>query len=275
MHQVTLTLVMCLERGIIKENIVPLLNMIFDTDKTLTQVNAELDLKTFLFERYQHRIQAFDPFKEHLLEIDMKEFSINFSKYGNNSPIYDVSKRLLSKKKNKNRYFYYDCRKECNAFDYSLIGECPFINYELKSYQKRIIRSMLNMLMSGEIKKENDEIVVQLHKLLLNYRILLPFALSEMVNGMTLVEWLINEPSLSRKKYKLLVFLSLNCNLLIKDKTGGLYNFRSLSDYVCCKVALILFNQKEERLSSLLAGVYMLQVTKFSTVCNAHFSKEK
>lgn len=43
--------------------------------------------------------------------MDIKEFSTNFTKYEKDSSIYEVSKRLLSKKKNKNKYFYYDCRK--------------------------------------------------------------------------------------------------------------------------------------------------------------------
>lgn len=42
-------------------------------DKALNLVNAELDLKTYIFERYKFaQINAFDPLGEHVLEIDIK-----------------------------------------------------------------------------------------------------------------------------------------------------------------------------------------------------------
>jgi hypothetical protein len=49
-----------------------LINIMFETDKELSRVNAELDLKTFIYERYKHRLANFHPQKEHVLEIDIK-----------------------------------------------------------------------------------------------------------------------------------------------------------------------------------------------------------
>jgi hypothetical protein len=78
--------------------------------------------------------------------MDIKEFASNFSKYDKDSSIYEVTKRILSKKKNKNKYFYYDCRKEENAFDYSVFAKDKFISFPLKDYQKTIIRCLISML---------------------------------------------------------------------------------------------------------------------------------
>jgi hypothetical protein len=88
--------------------------MILESDKELSSVNAELDLKTFLYERYKHRLSSFHPDKEHVLEIDIKEFSVSFQKYDRGSAIYEVSKQMLSKKKNKNKLLFFDCRKDIN-----------------------------------------------------------------------------------------------------------------------------------------------------------------
>lgn len=88
-----------------------LINILFESDKELACVNAELDLKTYLYERYRHRLANFQPDKENVLEIDIKEYLNSFPKYEKGSAIYEVTIGMLAKKKNKNRYFYYDCRK--------------------------------------------------------------------------------------------------------------------------------------------------------------------
>lgn len=112
--RITRNLHIFFKEKLIKDNVFSLINIILNSDKELSQVNAELDLKTFLYERYKHRLAAFDPFKEHVLEVDIKEFSLSFPKYDKGSAFYDVAKELLAKKKSKNRLFFYDCRKEQN-----------------------------------------------------------------------------------------------------------------------------------------------------------------
>jgi mannitol/fructose-specific phosphotransferase system IIA component len=117
-----------------------------------------------------------------VLEIDIKEFASNFSKYDKGSAIYEVSKRLLTKKKNKNRYFYYDCRREDCAFDFSSFGNCFFVNHGLKDNQRRIIKSLLSILFRSRAEQQ-EQLIQQIHKILLNYRILLPYTISETVEG--------------------------------------------------------------------------------------------
>jgi hypothetical protein len=156
---------------------VPLTALIFECDQKLNQVNAELDLKSYIYENFKTTLATLPPNKEHVLEIDIKEFASNFSKYDKGSAIYEVSKKLLTKKKNKNRYFYYDCRREDCAFDYSSYGNCYFINHALKDNQKRIIKSLLSILFKTPADKQ-EHIILQIHKILMNYRILLPFTIS-------------------------------------------------------------------------------------------------
>lgn len=86
------------------------------------------------------------------MEIDIKEFSASFSKYDKDSAIYEASKRLLTKKKNKNKYFYYDCRRKENDFAFSTFSGVNFISYSLKSYQKTIIRALITTLFRSAIE---------------------------------------------------------------------------------------------------------------------------
>jgi hypothetical protein len=119
---------------------------VLESDRTFGLVNAELDIKTYLYDRYKHRLNAFHPDKEHVLEIDIKEFTQSFSKYDKGSAIYEASKRLLAKKKNKNKYFYFDCRKPENSLGYSSIAGVNFISFRLKEYQKAIVRCLISLL---------------------------------------------------------------------------------------------------------------------------------
>ena len=56
-------------------------------------------------------INTFHPDKEHVIEVDGTQLAENFSKYEKDSAIYEVAKKILKKKKNKNRFFSYDCRR--------------------------------------------------------------------------------------------------------------------------------------------------------------------
>ncbi len=66
-ERTTRNIVEYLSLNLIKESIVPILNIVLESDRQLSLVNAELDLKTFIYERYKHRISSFHPEKEHLL----------------------------------------------------------------------------------------------------------------------------------------------------------------------------------------------------------------
>jgi hypothetical protein len=110
MQRITRNLNIFFKENLIKQSTFTLISMILASDKELSNVNAELDLKTFLYERYKHRLASFNPFKEHVLEIDINEFQKSFPKYDRGSAIYSVSKELLAKKKNKNKLLFYDCR---------------------------------------------------------------------------------------------------------------------------------------------------------------------
>lgn len=90
-----------------------------------------------------------------MLEIDIKEFAASFPKYDKDTAIYEVSKRLLAKRKNKNKYFYYDCRKEENAFGYSVFANSAFISFPLKDYQKTIVRSLLTILFKSAPEQQD------------------------------------------------------------------------------------------------------------------------
>jgi hypothetical protein len=191
MVKVTRNFTVFLKENLIKENIFSLASAILESNQQLNLANAELDLKTYLYERYKGRIATFHPDKEHVLEIDIKEFSTSFSKYDRGSAIYTVSKVLLSKKKNKNRFFYYDCRKPANAFDYSTFAETRFLEVPIRPTERLIVRSLLSILFSSTVDKLEDA-VTQVHRILLNYRILLPCAVKEVVDGKTLIDWLLD-----------------------------------------------------------------------------------
>lgn len=62
-ERITRNIVEYLSLNLIKESIVPILSIVFESDRQLSQTNAELDLKTYIFERYKHRINAFHPEK--------------------------------------------------------------------------------------------------------------------------------------------------------------------------------------------------------------------
>lgn len=60
-----------------------------------------------------------------------------------------------------------------------------------------------------------------------------------MIEGKTLLNWLVDDRSLSKPKFKLLLFLTLNNNICIKiDQT--IYGFYSIADYICAKLVDIL-----------------------------------
>lgn len=82
---------------------------------------------------------------------------------------------MLAKKKNKNRLLFYDCRAEKNQFEYSHFGKCNFISYPIKEHFVTMIRSMLTSLFESEKPEIQDQMLTDLHKLLYNFRILLPF----------------------------------------------------------------------------------------------------
>jgi hypothetical protein len=197
--------------------------------------------------------------------MDIKEFSGNFPKYEKATSINEASKKLLTKKKNKNKYFYYDCRKEENAFDYSVFANQKFITFPLKNYQKTIVRSLITILIKSP-KDTQEELITQIHKVLGFYRILLPFALQEVVEGTTLLQWLLDCPSHSKRKYKLLVFLTLNNNIFVRNDNGP-YGFYSIADYACAKVIIHLaqkdYNQTGDY-HTILSSYYLQQVRRFS-----------
>ncbi len=266
-ERITRNIIEYLSGNLIKESIVPILNIVFESDRQLSQVNAELDLKTFIYERYKHRISAFHPDKEHLLEMDIKEISISFNKYDKDGSIYEVMKQILSKKKGKTKYFYYDCRKEENAFDYSIFAKDKFISYPLKEYQKTIVRSLVCMLIKSPPEGQ-EELLGQIHKILGYYRILIPFALKESVEGTSLLPWLLDSPNLSKRKYKLLVFLMLNCNILIRNGNGP-YGFYSIGEFACAKAVahLTTKNYEDGNYHSILSCYYLQQVRNFAEFC--------
>jgi hypothetical protein len=63
MQRITRNINIFFKENLIKQSIFTLVNMILASDKDISYVNAELDLKTYLFERYKHRIEKFDPLK--------------------------------------------------------------------------------------------------------------------------------------------------------------------------------------------------------------------
>ena len=134
-------------------------------------------MKTYLYYRYRHRIDKFNPDKEHVLEVDINEFQRSFNKYDRGSAIYEVSKQMLAKKKNKNKLLYFDCRKEGNEFHYSKFGKCYFLSYPLKEHYKTMIRSLLQTLFETDSNEVEDNILTDLYKLLYSYRILIPFTI--------------------------------------------------------------------------------------------------
>lgn len=107
--------------------------------------------------------------------------------------------------------------------------------------------------------------MAQLHRILGYFRILLPFALQEKVEGSSLLEWLLDNPSQSKRKYKLLEFLLLNCNLFVK-KDQEPYGFYSIADYVCARTVshLLTRDYQTGQYQPILACLYLQQVRRFS-----------
>ncbi len=110
-------------------------------------------------------------------------------------------------------------------------------------------------------KETQNQILVDLHKLLFNYRILLPFTIHQQVGGKNLIDWLLHSPNYSKKKFKFLTFLTLNVNLFIKREG---YNFISLSDFVCARIITNIMNSPEDSLWNSFSALYLSQVRKFS-----------
>jgi hypothetical protein len=182
-----------------------------------------------------------------------------------------VGKRLFGKKKNDNKFFFFDCRKPGNELGFSLCANIDFISYPLRTHQKNIVRSLLSILFRSAPESQ-DELLAQLHRILGYFRLLLPFVLHEKVDGNNLLEWLLDCPSQSKRKYKLLEFLLLNCNILVKDQ--GPYSFYSIADYACARVVSHLSTRdyQDGQYHPILACLYLQQVRKFSEFCATPFS---
>ena len=98
---------------------------------------------------------------------------------------------MLSKKKNKSKLLFFDCRAEKNEFHYSHFGKCNFISYPLKDHFKTIIRSLLITLFETKEREAQEQMLTDLFKLLYNYRILLPYTIHETIQGKNLIDWLL------------------------------------------------------------------------------------
>ena len=79
------------------------------------------------------------------------------------------------------------------------------------------------------------------------YRILVPFALKQTIEGTNLLVWLLESPNHSKRKYKLLTFLLTNCNIFVRLLGSQPYAFHSIADYACAKVALHLLHTNYEQ----------------------------
>lgn len=122
-------------------------------------------------------------------------------------------------------------------------------------------------------KENQEELMIQILKILSFYRILLPFALNENVDGTNLLQWLLDSPSQSKYKYKLLAFLTLNNNIFIR-KTDNLYGFYSIADYTCAKIIDYVTAQKEIKYETVLSCYYLQQIRRFSEFCTTPLSEE-
>jgi hypothetical protein len=87
---------------------------------------------------------------------------------------------------------------------------------------------------------------------------------------------LIDCPSHSKRKYKLLVFLLLNNNIFVKSSEDP-YNFYSLADYACARVVAHLLHSDYQsgQHDSILACLYLQQVRRFGEFCATPFSKDR
>lgn len=96
------------------------------------------------------------------------------------------------------------------------MGNSRFIDYPLSSQQKNMIEPVIRNLFLAKPEAQ-EEIILQLHKILANYRILIPHAINTEIEGVTLIDWLLSSANNSKRKYKLLLSLTLNNNLLIRS----------------------------------------------------------
>lgn len=69
----------------------------------------ELDIKGFVYDQSAKTIKNWNETKEKILEIDLKAFSLGFSKYEKAPEFNEISKRLFMKKKNKKQSIFYNC----------------------------------------------------------------------------------------------------------------------------------------------------------------------
>lgn len=122
-------------------------------------------------------------------------------------------------------------------------------------------------------KENQEELMIQILKILSFYRILLPFALNENVDGTNLLQWLLDSPNQSKYKYKLLAFLTLNNNIFIR-KTDNLYGFYSIADYTCAKIIDYVTAQKDIKYETVLSCYYLQQIRRFSEFCTTPLSDE-
>jgi hypothetical protein len=88
------------------------------------------------------------------------------------------------------------------------------------------------------------------------------------VEGTNLIDWLLSSDNHSKSKHKLLVFLTLNVNLLMRSTDSAPYSFYSIADYVSARLVKHLLkteNITDDKNSwNFLASLYLLQVKKFS-----------
>jgi hypothetical protein len=85
------------------------------------------------------------------------------------------------------------------------------------------------------------------------------------VDGTSLLDWLLECPNHSKRRYKLLVFLLLNNNIFIKNG-NDLYSFYSISDFACARVVNYLTSRDFENgdFQPILSAYYLQQVRRFS-----------
>lgn len=113
--------------------------------------------------------------------------------------------------------------------------------------------------------------MTDLYKLLNNYRILIPFTIHEQILGTNLIEWLLFNNN-SKRKFKLLTFLTLNANFFIPIKD---YQFSSLSEYIVSRIIVaILQSNVSDLLWTSFTALYLSQVKRFSELTEAKVSKE-
>ena len=84
-----------------------------------------------------------------------------------------------------------------------------------------------------------------------------------------MINWIIFSDNVSKRKFKLLTFFTLNVNLFVK-KEG--YNFLSLSDYVCARIINMIGINTDKRNWTSFIALYLAEVRKFTEYCTSSFS---